>query len=58
MEVRDIITITIFIQLVIVSFMCVRNAQRNLDLLKLIEELNELHKQKEEIIIQMIQNKR
>ena len=63
MEIRDIITIIMFIQLVIVTFMCVKNAERHLELIKIVKyilidtyKLNE--ENVEDIITQKTQNKR
>jgi len=43
MEVRDIIIIIMFIQLVIVSWMCTKNAERHLQLLETIKMVDDKH---------------
>ena len=56
MEIKEIIIIIMFVQLVIVTFMCVRNAERHLELIDLIQKLNKLHTEKENLTVEMIKN--
>lgn len=54
MEIRNIIEILILFQLIIVSWMCINNAKKYLELLELIEKVDKKHIANGNLIIELI----
>ena len=54
MEIRNIIEILILFQLVIVSWMCINNAKKYLELLEIIEKVDKKHIANGNLIIELI----